>query len=69
MAIAQKTIIAFHALYSLFIDRLKVHGVPEHKKQLPRELTSYDFLKAFALITMVIDHTGYYFFPEQRGLN
>lgn len=34
-------------------------------KKLPQQLTSYDFLKSFALITMVIDHIGYYFFPDQ----
>jgi hypothetical protein len=33
-------------------------------KPLPRELTSYDFLKTFAIVTMIIDHIGYYFFPE-----
>ena len=33
-------------------------------KSLPRELTSYDLLKTFALVTMIIDHIGYYFFPE-----
>jgi len=33
-------------------------------KSLPRELTSYDFLKAFALVLMIIDHIGYYFFPD-----
>ena len=33
-------------------------------KSLPRELTSYDFLKTFAIVTMIIDHIGYYFFPE-----
>ena len=30
-----------------------------------RDLTSYDFLKALALILMVLDHVGYYFFPEE----
>ena len=34
-------------------------------KILPRELTSYDLLKAFAVIIMVVDHVGYYFFPDQ----
>ena len=34
-------------------------------KQLPKEITSYDLLKSLAVITMIIDHIGYYFFPEQ----
>lgn len=34
-------------------------------KTLPQNLTSYDLLKTFAVITMIIDHIGYYFFPEQ----
>jgi hypothetical protein len=33
-------------------------------KPLPPVLTSYDFLKATALILMVVDHVGYYFYPE-----
>lgn len=33
-------------------------------KVLPKELTSYDLLKAAAVIIMVIDHIGFYFFPE-----
>jgi hypothetical protein len=33
-------------------------------KILPRDLTSYDLLKAFALILMIIDHIGFYFFPD-----
>lgn len=35
-------------------------------KLLPRNVTSYDLLKTFAVIIMVIDHTGYYFFPEEN---
>jgi hypothetical protein len=31
---------------------------------LPRDITSYDLLKTFAVVIMVIDHTGYYFFPD-----
>lgn len=38
------------------------------QKQLPKELTSYDFVKTFAILTMVIDHIGYYFFPELEVL-
>ena len=37
-------------------------------KQLPKELTSYDLLKSLAVITMIIDHLGYYFFPEVTEL-
>ncbi len=33
-------------------------------KPLPQSLTSYDFLKCTALLLMVIDHIGYYFFPD-----
>jgi hypothetical protein len=33
-------------------------------KKLPKDLTSYDFLKSLAVITMIIDHIGFYFFPE-----
>jgi len=33
-------------------------------KPLPASLTSYDFLKFTALVLMVIDHVGYYFFPD-----
>jgi len=32
-------------------------------KPLPFNLTSYDLLKSFAVIIMLIDHTGWYFFP------
>jgi hypothetical protein len=35
---------------------------------LPKEITSYDLLKTFAIITMVIDHLGYFFFPENMTL-
>lgn len=35
---------------------------------LPHNLTSYDFLKTFALALMVVDHVGYYFFPENDWL-
>ncbi len=31
-------------------------------------ITSYDLLKSFAVIIMVIDHLGYYFFPEELWL-
>ena len=35
-------------------------------KALPQNITSYDLLKAFAVIIMVIDHTGFYFFPSEE---
>lgn len=35
-------------------------------KILTNHLTSYDLLKAFAVITMLIDHAGLYFFPDQE---
>ena len=34
-------------------------------KSLPKDLTSYDLLKSLALILMLIDHVGYFFFPEE----
>ncbi len=33
-------------------------------KKLSLPLTSYDLLKSLALILMMIDHVGYYFFPD-----
>lgn len=38
------------------------------RKTLPAELTSYDFLKSFVLVLMMIDHVGAFFFPEQEML-
>lgn len=35
------------------------------KKVLPTALTSYDLLKTAAIILMIVDHMGYYFFPEE----
>jgi hypothetical protein len=32
---------------------------------LPQNITSHDLLKSFAVIMMIIDHIGYYFFPEE----
>lgn len=32
---------------------------------LPKDITSYDLLKSFAVVFMIIDHIGLYFFPEQ----
>lgn len=34
-------------------------------KPLAPTLTSYDFLKTAALVLMIIDHIGYFFFPDQ----
>lgn len=34
-------------------------------KTLPSEITSYDLLKAFALVMMIVDHIGMYFLPDQ----
>ncbi len=33
-------------------------------KPLPKDLTSYDLLKAVAIILTVIDHVGYFFYPD-----
>lgn len=35
------------------------------RKILPKELTSYDLLKALAIILMVIDHVGHHFYPDE----
>lgn len=35
---------------------------------LPSVLTSYDFLKAAALLLMIVDHAGYFFFPEEQWM-
>lgn len=37
-------------------------------RPLPKELTSYDFLKTFAVVFMIIDHIGFYFYPEEDWL-
>lgn len=39
-----------------------------HKVKLPENVTSYDLLKTVAVILMVVDHLGYFFFPEQLWL-
>ncbi len=31
-------------------------------------LTSYDFLKLFAVVTMIFDHVGFYFYPDEQWL-
>ena len=35
-------------------------------KAFSPNLTSYDLLKSFALLLMIIDHVGYYFYPENE---
>ncbi|MFP4097494.1 MAG: TraX family protein [Alphaproteobacteria bacterium] len=35
------------------------------RRHLPKELTSYDLLKSLALILMICDHVGYFFYPEE----
>lgn len=37
-------------------------------KILPRELTSYDLLKAVAIILMITDHVGHHFYPDEMWL-
>jgi len=37
---------------------------PQHKI-LPQEVTHLDLIKSFAVLVMIVDHIGYYFFPEQ----
>jgi hypothetical protein len=34
------------------------------RKKLPIEITSYDLVKTFAIIIMIIDHIGLYLFPD-----
>lgn len=34
------------------------------QKSYPRELTSYDVFKSFAVILMIVDHIGQYFYPD-----
>lgn len=33
-------------------------------KKLPKDITSYDLFKMVAVILMIVDHVGYYFYPE-----
>jgi len=35
-------------------------------KPFPDALTSYDFWKAFAILLVIVDHLGYYFFPDEN---
>ena len=36
------------------------------QKNLPSAITSYDWLKTLAVLLMVVDHIGYYFFPDDN---
>lgn len=38
------------------------------KLPLPRDMTSYDLLKMAAVLLMIVDHIGYFFFPEMTWL-
>ncbi len=33
-------------------------------KTLPKELTSYDLLKTLAIVLTIVDHVGYFFYPD-----
>jgi TraX protein len=41
---------------------------PEILKSYGDVLTAHDVLKAFAVLTMIADHVGYFFFPEELWL-
>lgn len=41
---------------------------PEILKNYGGALTAHDVLKAFAVLTMIADHAGYFFFPEEIWL-
>lgn len=41
---------------------------PETLKSYGDALTAHDVLKAFAVLTMIADHVGYFFFPEEAWL-
>lgn len=47
-----------HALF------LKRHYSVTNLKSLPVDITSYDLFKTFAVLFMIVDHMGYYFFPD-----
>jgi hypothetical protein len=34
-------------------------------KPLPKEITSYDLFKTFAVLFMIIDHIGFYFYTDE----
>lgn len=35
-------------------------------KPHPKDITSYDLLKAVAVLLMIVDHVGFYFFPDHE---
>ena len=41
-----------------------VYGNNMAKTSLSSEITNLDFIKTFAVICMIIDHIGFYFFPD-----
>jgi len=43
-----------------------VKNIFANRRELSVALTSYDLLKSLALILMVVDHLGYFFFPEEN---
>ncbi len=50
--------------------RLKAFNVENHSmmKTLPKELTSYDLLKTLAVLLMIVDHVGFFYFPDDGWL-
>ncbi len=41
-----------------------VYSILNKSKSFPAGLTSYDLLKTLAIIFMIVDHIGYFFYPE-----
>lgn len=37
-----------------------------HLRALPKEITSYDILKTLAIIFMIVDHLGHYFYHDEE---
>ena len=46
------------------IKNTKDMAVNSGERKLPLDLTSYDLLKAIAVVIMIVDHIGMYFFPD-----
>jgi hypothetical protein len=42
-----------------------VYSILNKSKSFPNALTSYDLLKTLAIILMIIDHVGYFFFVDE----
>ena len=55
-----QTLLAIASYLSPFVTRYYMAS-----KTLPSSITSYDILKTFAVLTMIIDHIGLYFFPDE----